>query len=59
VVQDGYIDMGTDMGRKVGDEGAVDRRTDEHAKNKMTGIPKAQQRENKGTKSPMSICRTD
>ena len=28
------------MGKKVGDEGAVNRRTDEHAKQKVTGMPK-------------------
>ena len=36
------------MGRKVGDEGTVDRRTDEHKK-KVTGTPKTQQREKRDT----------
>jgi len=41
------------------DEGAMDQRTDEHIRKKITGTPKTQRREGKDKKSPKQFCRFD
>ena len=54
-----YGVQGVHMGRKLATRESVDRRADEQPKNNTSGMPNAQQKGNKDTKSPNESCRSD
>ena len=54
-----YGVQGVHMGRKLAMRESVDRRADEQPKNNTSGMPNAQQKGNKDTKSPHESCRSD